>query len=37
MNIKTNRNADDQPKLSNWNVYYWPLPSTEYHFNNQEE
>lgn len=26
MNIKTNRNAHDQPKLSNWNVYDCLLP-----------
>lgn len=28
MNIKTNRNAHDQPKLSNWNAYYCPLLCT---------
>lgn len=26
MNIKTNRNTDDQPKCSNRNVYYYLLP-----------
>lgn len=29
MNIKTNRNAHDQPKPSNWNVYYCLLPCTQ--------